>query len=994
MVWMRQILWGTAVALLLLGCGQGSGPVETVPDLEPTITAPTSTLEPSATTTAAPTHTPTPTATATTAPSPTPDPDLAAWTILVYMAGDNDLAAAGWDNLNQMEAAGISDDVQIVVQADLPTADGTTRATRYLITADDQPQTINSPVIGELGDINMGEAETLSNFIAWGRNTYPAQRVGLVMWNHGIGWSGVAFDDGASDQLTMPEMIEALDTGLAGSSLAFVGFDACLMGQLDVYNALAPYAETAVASEELTPAQGWPYTRWLGELYEKPHVGGQTIAQSLVDQFVTLYEEELENDFVTLSAVDLSKIEPLEAALADLATAMRSDLPFTASAIGNARSGAESFAQAYGVSADSYSAIDLHHFSQILAERALDETVAQHATALQLAIEDAVIESRHGRGLSEANGIALYFPRNGRFYDANYAQNGTLPEWNRFLEAYHAHGDGMLTVPQVDILPTTPEEAVSLQNPAHMSFQIVGRNLAQVALFGGWYELDGAGTLSGRRLLLEYDPLIPEPTYLRDGSRVYTWRDGLHEDFYIWSTRVTYLTDGENGQFVVMWPSGSEDEASPRRMIQGGYTKAGETAMIPAYLVFDQTTGSLVAAWATPAESTAPFELDLQAGDLFHPNIIYIAEDGSLSTEAGQPLVLDEAGQLRYEWRPLPSGNYFVGIEAENIAGGKRQATTDFTVANQTAEATEDDTNDSVPLELRGYLDPYLGFQFLYPTDWYRPTYQESALYTSNKSGDTRLQITIYENIAGATATTLKQETVALFGGVNLLYEDQIVIDERLGELTAYGYVASDGTERTGQFVTLVRDGVGYVIDIDGPTAVENETLATITALLDSWHYRPVGDGLFPNRWASIQLVDFSVLQPADFRYQPAEGGWERFIAQEDAKTFVALRVDPSDGLPLTDVVAKWSDIASKGVSDYEGSEIGRFALADQLWWRQDFSYKTAEGEEIWGFLLVSEQNDQQIVSWAEAPAAVYSDLEQTIFQVMLAELVRPAQNR
>ena len=142
--------------------------------------------------------------------------------------------------------------------------------------------------------------------------------------------------------------------------------------------------------------------------------------------------------------------------------------------------------------------------------------------------------------------------------------------------------------------------------------------------------------------------------------------------------------------------------------------------------------------------------------------------------------------------------------------------------------------------------------------------------------------------------------------------------------------------------------------------------------------------------WATIELVDFSVPQPADFRYQPAEGGWERFIAQEDAKIFVALRVDPSDGLPLTDVVAKWSDVASKGVGEYEASEIGRFALADQLWWRQDFAYKTAEGEEIWGFLLVGEQDGQQIVSWAEAPAAVYGDLEETIFQVMLAELVRP----
>lgn len=49
---------------------------------------------------------------------PDAGPALPAWTVLVYMAADNNLEKYAIDDLNEMLAAKISDDVQLVVQID------------------------------------------------------------------------------------------------------------------------------------------------------------------------------------------------------------------------------------------------------------------------------------------------------------------------------------------------------------------------------------------------------------------------------------------------------------------------------------------------------------------------------------------------------------------------------------------------------------------------------------------------------------------------------------------------------------------------------------------------------------------------------------------------------------------------------------------------------------------------------------------------------------
>ena len=53
-------------------------------------------------------------------------------------------------------------------------------------------------------ELDMGNGDTLRDFLIWASNEFPAKRKILIIWNHGSGWEKVA-EDGSSF-LTVPEI--------------------------------------------------------------------------------------------------------------------------------------------------------------------------------------------------------------------------------------------------------------------------------------------------------------------------------------------------------------------------------------------------------------------------------------------------------------------------------------------------------------------------------------------------------------------------------------------------------------------------------------------------------------------------------------------------------------------------------------------------------------------------------------------------------------------
>ena len=196
----------------------------------------------------------------------------AEWTVMVYLAADNNLESFGIDDFLEMSGVGSDGDVQIVVLLDrIPGEDSSydnwTDARRGLVQPGDEPDSSWGQSVGE---VNMGDPQTLIDFVEWSVQNYPATRYGLILWDHGNGWwpatarpapvvKGIAYDDtSGSDGLAMSELRQALDTITATTGkLDLIGFDACLMAMVEVAYDLSGYASIMVASQNNEPGRGW-----------------------------------------------------------------------------------------------------------------------------------------------------------------------------------------------------------------------------------------------------------------------------------------------------------------------------------------------------------------------------------------------------------------------------------------------------------------------------------------------------------------------------------------------------------------------------------------------------------------------------------------------------------------------------------------------------------------------------------------------------------------
>lgn len=107
----------------------------------------------------------------------------ARWTLMVYLAGDNNLDGAGVVDLQEMKKTGSSDQINVLAQFDRAGSKISTK--RYRLRAG---TTLQSDLVGDLGETNTGDPAVLRNFLTWGIKNYPSDHYMVVLWNHGAGW--------------------------------------------------------------------------------------------------------------------------------------------------------------------------------------------------------------------------------------------------------------------------------------------------------------------------------------------------------------------------------------------------------------------------------------------------------------------------------------------------------------------------------------------------------------------------------------------------------------------------------------------------------------------------------------------------------------------------------------------------------------------------------------------------------------------------------------
>jgi hypothetical protein len=376
-----------------------------------------------------------------------PIPDIPEWTVMIYLDADNNLESAGINDINEMEMIGSTADVNIVVQADrIPGYDISnsdwTNTRRYYITQDYDPILINSE-FNDLGELNMGNPQTLIDFASWAVTEYPAQKYLLVIWNHGGGFRSptytakdIAWDDtNGGDKITMPELEDALSaiSVRMGKNIDILGMDACLMAMTEVAYQIKDNADILVASEELVPFNGWPYDTALGELVSNPLMSSRQLAVNIVDKYIFSYP----SDNVTQSAVDLSYMNTLTGQLSNLAETIKGDSTTPSNKYITAAYNSQYYSQS------PYSAekefIDLYDFCNKLLIYSNSADTKNIALNIQQILNSAVINSNYnGASVSGSKGLSIYFPFytgniSVKYSDTNFAQDTLWDEMLSYL---------------------------------------------------------------------------------------------------------------------------------------------------------------------------------------------------------------------------------------------------------------------------------------------------------------------------------------------------------------------------------------------------------------------------------------------------------------------------------------------------------------------------------------------------------------------------------
>ena len=439
---------------------------------------------------------------------------------MVYMAGDNGkvfeqiqkqffypMENQGWIDIQKMAEIGSTEEVAIVVQFDtLSDRNNTYRI--YIPAKGEKPKIENiseqeSKVPNYLRNFteyieeqNTGDPASLTDFIVWGIQNYPADNYAVILWNHGTGWKeddiyafarsrgvslrgtrdevrsltrnnrrlsrafflssitevlqledeesrAICFDDSSMDFLDNAKLQQAFEEAesKSGQKVSLIGMDACLMSMVEVAYQLRANANCLVASQEVEPMDGWPYTAILQNLTANADMTSVALAKLIVQKYGLHYSEGLRGGGIdiTQSAVNLKVIEKLAEAMGRLATILRQSLfnqdLYAEVALSRAQRKVKRFRDR--------DFADLHDFVKHLRDEytgdntELNTVLDEVINLIILEVEPQfILANVTGEGKSRATGLSIYLPKHGysQFYDrSDFANCG----WGEFIRVHN-----------------------------------------------------------------------------------------------------------------------------------------------------------------------------------------------------------------------------------------------------------------------------------------------------------------------------------------------------------------------------------------------------------------------------------------------------------------------------------------------------------------------------------------------------------------------------
>jgi hypothetical protein len=295
------------------------------------------------------------------------------WTIMIYMAGDNNLAvdmAYAMEQIKGVAGAG-EDSPNLFVYYD---GNSPAIPTLYCdFSEPDKARYVRSyKVPNKLYEVtkkhneNAADKFSIVNFIDWCVNTVEveenneitygrrAKKYALIFSGHSLGFQDIGLfkDETTGKSMKMsefyavlqrltasPEQLEAFakenklkgdahtleTTPLLGQKLDLLGFDSCVMGMLEVGYQFNDVAHVLIASEGSVPSAGWTYAKILGCLTREDarNLDVRSVGERFVRQFIESQDSYTVGGVsVDMAAWDLSRFPALGDAFDALSEAL------------------------------------------------------------------------------------------------------------------------------------------------------------------------------------------------------------------------------------------------------------------------------------------------------------------------------------------------------------------------------------------------------------------------------------------------------------------------------------------------------------------------------------------------------------------------------------------------------------------------------------------------------------------------------------------------